>query len=318
MTPALEVIKRAENWKIAVLVEEPWDQILLEHPFVDRLLTIPRRHNQWLFRCRAVAWIRALAPNTVVDLHGGTTSALITYFSSASRRVGYGDGRNTRFYNVHVPDSRTVWNRKQVHTVEHQMTPLKFLGFPVEPFPPLRISIDDKVKEAARQLLLAHGIQNGFVMIHPGAAFDTKRWETQKFVSLARRLSGLGWDVVFACGPGEEPLLREIHTSVPGVVKFLGALPLRLFCGVVSHCLLYIGNDTGSTHIASALGRKVVAIFGSSNSTAWRPWEVEHRLLQSDLPCIPCPGYYCLHFQEPKCIRSIEVDTVFQAAVSLL
>ncbi|MCK5734540.1 MAG: glycosyltransferase family 9 protein, partial [Candidatus Latescibacteria bacterium] len=80
---------------------------------------------------------------------------------------------------------------------------------------------------------------------------------------------------------------------------------------------LYVGNDTGSTHIVAALGKKIVVIFGSSDFKAWYPWNVEHQLIRSDLPCMPCPGYFCLHFDEPRCIRSIPVDPVFEAVQSL-
>jgi heptosyltransferase-3 len=95
-------------------------------------------------------------------------------------------------------------------------------------------------------------------------------------------------------------------------------LPLREFAALVSKCRLYVGNDTGATHMAAALGRRIVVIFGSSDFRVWSPWRVEHRLVRSDLPCVPCPGYRCLHYPDPRCIRAIETGPVLEAIRELL
>ena len=56
-------------------------------------------------------------------------------------------------------------------------------------------------------------------------------------------------------------------------MRFLDPLSIRKFSALASLCLLYIGNDTGTTHIAAALGKRIAVIFGSSDSKAWHPWE---------------------------------------------
>ena len=154
--------------------------------------------------------------------------------------------------------------------------------------------------------------------MHPGAAFLTKQWEAKNFASLARRLTRAGSQVVVTAGPGQEPLLEEVERECPSSVWVVKPLPIQEFVALVSLCSLYIGNDAGGTHVAAALGKKIVVIWGSSDFKVWYPWKVPHRLLRSDLPCIPCPGYYCLYYDEPRCIRSIEVEPVWQAVQALL
>jgi ADP-heptose:LPS heptosyltransferase len=156
-----------------------------------------------------------------------------------------------------------------------------------------------------------------FILLHPAAAFDTKQWEIEKFCELARLLSQKGNRIVGTAGPGEHQYLELLQSEVPEILT-LGPLALEEFTALAARCCLYIGNDTGTTHIAAALNRPVLVIFGSSNSRVWYPWGTQFELIRSDLPCIPCPGYRCLHFDEPRCIRSISVPEVFEAARRLL
>lgn len=318
MTPTLAVVKRVENWRVGVVIEKPYDQILQKNPHVDTVFAIENHGNRWVSRFRTLREIRAFRPTLAIDLHGGTTGALMTRLSGAPRRAGYLRSRHSYLYNVRIPESSEIWGREHVHTVEHQLSILKHLGFPVEPIPPPEVPIPSQDLEWIRDLLLRKGVGEGFILIHPAAAFDTKQWDAEKFASLATRLTEAGREVVVTAGPGEESVLKQIQQRCGSSVQFVDPLSLGRFSALTSLCSLYVGNDTGTTHIVAALGKKIVVIFGSSDFKVWYPWNAEYQLIRSDLPCIPCPGYFCLHFDEPRCIRSIAVEPVFDAVQSLL
>ncbi|MCZ6877652.1 MAG: glycosyltransferase family 9 protein [Acidobacteria bacterium] len=318
MTPMLTVMKRVLGWQVGVVIETPYEQILRDNPNIDCIFVIENHRNRWMARLRTIRKIRAFRPTLAVDLHGGTTSALITALSGAQKSVGYLHSRHSYLYNVKVPDSREVWGREQVHTVEHQLSILKHLGFPVEPIPPPEIPVDAEGLESIKDLLAGQGVSGEFILIHPAAAFDTKQWDAQKFASLATRLIESGQEVVITAGPGEGQVLEEIREHCSSRVRFIEPLPLRKFSALTSLCSLYVGNDTGSTHMVAAQGKKIVVIFGSSDFKVWYPWNTEHQLIKSDLPCMPCPGYFCLHYDEPRCIRSIPVEPVLEAVQSML
>lgn len=318
MTPVLTVLKRNPGTRVAVLLEAPFHEVLANNPQVDRIITVPRGRSKLMTRSLAIRAARSFSPDMAVDLHGGTTSALITALSGAAVRIGYSSSRSRRFYNRSVPDSRRIWGKVSIHTVEHQLAPFKHLGFQVEPIPPLQVPVEISALDQVRTLLSRSALEEGFILIHPGAAFDTKQWEPGRFAEISRLLEREGHPIVFTAGPGEEPLLADLGKAAPASVHFLGPLPLDQFIALASLCRLYLGNDTGTTHIATALGKPVVVIFGSSDSPVWSPWGTRHRLIRTDLPCIPCPGYYCLHYQEPMCIRSITVPRVLEAVRSLL
>jgi len=318
MTPVLDAARRLIGTTIAVVVETPFDEVLRGNPAVDRIVAVPGRRGKLTARLRVIQEIRAFRPDAVIDLHGGTTSALMTLLSGSPHRIGYATSRNARFYNIRVPDTRTVWGKKSLHTVEHQLALLKYVGCPVDPVPALRVGVNPETVSRLEALLKSAGVRFPFVLIHPAAAFATKQWPAVRFAELIRRISARQSGVVVTAGPGEEGLLEQIRSMVPGSGMILPPMPISEFSALASLCNLYVGNDTGATHIAAALRKPIVAVFGSSDSAVWHPWGVRYELIRSDLPCIPCPGYRCLEFSEPRCIQSIDVDRVFAAVSRLL
>lgn len=315
MTPALEALRR-DGHQVGVVLERPFDGILRAHPAVERLFVLSGRKS-WLSRLRAVGEIRSFRPELAIDLHGGPTSALMTRLSGAEQRVGFAASRHRRFYNRLVPNPRELWGKPRLHTVEHQLAPLLHLGFPVAAEPRLSLPVDASALEAMRDLLAAQGVEEGFILIHPAAAFDTKRWPVERFGALARLLLDKGLPAIATAGPGEETLLEEFRRLTDGRLRVIPPVPLGSFAALASLCGLYVGNDTGATHVAAAVGRPIVVIFGSSDANAWHPWGVPYELLRSDRECVPCPGYYCLHYPAPLCVRDIPVERVTEAVTRM-
>ncbi len=317
MTPALQVASSGGLNQVAAVVEEPFDQVLRGNPWVNRII-VPGRRGDLRSRLKCIMEIRAFKPDLVFDMHGGTTSAFMTLLSGADFRVGFEASRNSRNYNIRVPDSRIIWQKNQIHTVEHQLSPLIHTGFKFEEIPPLHVNVDERIRENTRLRLDAQGIKDSYVLIHPAAAFATKQWSIGDFASVADALEKAGVRCVATAGPGEEGLLEELASKLQHRLLIFPPGDLGEFTALASLCTLYLGNDTGPTHIAAALRKKIVVIFGSSNHEVWHPWGTEYKLLRSDLGCVPCPGYKCLHYPEPECIRSISSRQVLEAVHGLL
>ena len=157
MTPVLEAARRLAGATIGVVVETPFDQILRGNPAVDQIIVVPGRRAELAARLRVIDKIRAFRPDVVVDLHGGTTSALMTFLSGSPRRIGYATSRNARLYNIRVPDTRVVWGKESLHTVEHQLALLKYIGCPVDPVPPLRVPVQPEAVSRLAALLQREG-----------------------------------------------------------------------------------------------------------------------------------------------------------------
>ena len=317
MTPALEAASTGGANQVAAVVEAPFDQVLRGNPAVDRIIVPGRRGDFWS-RIKCVSEIRSFSPDLVFDLHGGTTSSIMALLSGAQSRVGFAASRNSGKYNVKVPDSRSLWQKEKIHTVEHQLSPLLHMGFSINEIPSLRISVDESLRDKMRSRLARLGINNDFVLIHPAAAFATKQWSVEGFASVAAELGKSGIACAATAGPGQEKLLEDLASAAGEGLAVFPPGNLAEFTALASLCSLYLGNDTGPTHIAAALKKKIVVIFGSSNHEVWYPWGTDYRLLRSELECVPCPGYKCLHYPEPACIQSISVSQVMDAVQEML
>lgn len=313
-TPLFQVFRDA-GYETAVVVEKPFEAVVEKLPTLDHVIAL--QSGSFLEKWRVLRRLRRFAFDWALDLHGGTTAAFLTVLSGARVTLGYESARWSRLYSQVLPPPSRVWGRDHLHTVEHQLTFCKYLGLPVQPIPPLRVALRESEVEAVRDWLKREGLGEGFTLLHPAAAFATKQWAVERFAGVADWLLERGRAVVATAGPGQEPLLHRLRERVRGPLRIFAPGPLHRFTALVALCGLYIGNDTGTTHIAAALERPVVVIFGSSNPRAWRPWGTRYRLVGSNRECVPCPGYRCLLYPEPRCIGDVGVSEVIAAVESL-
>ena len=156
-----------------------------------------------------------------------------------------------------------------------------------------------------------------YVVIHPGALQVTKRWDTGRYAEVARTLQNEGFTIALTGGPGEESLVAEVARHVAGTTILLG-LTIPELGELIRGARLYIGNDSGPMHLATAVGTPTVVPWGSSDSEAWRPWGAKSRVIQNPFECNPCPGYRCLVADTPLCIESVSVEQVTAAVRELL
>ncbi|RKY01274.1 hypothetical protein DRP77_09930 [Candidatus Poribacteria bacterium] len=182
--------------------------------------------------------------------------------------------------------------RSRRHAVERYLDVLRERGIDVRGAEPRDVLRDEEIK-SARTLLRERGVdpEGMIVGIHPGGGWPYKLWGAEGFARLAEMFAAeLGARVLLFCGPGEEELAERVESlSSAGVIRFEG-LPLRTVAALISLCSLYVGNDTGTTHLAAAVGTPTVAIFGPTDHIRSGPYG-EHTALvlpRLRLKCMPC------------------------------
>jgi heptosyltransferase III len=315
LTPAIAAL---HSWRpdlrISVLVEPAWGVVLEGNPAISEIL-ISRG-----FAATALDLRRRKFP-VVFNQHGGPTSAFLTATSGAAARVCWKGKQFDFLYNVLAPDAVEFYGTLQVHTVEQRMTQFYWTGLPRGPIPRAEVFPSADARQKIGEVLRGKGIAAGepYAVIQPGGRYFTKRWAVEHFAELGKWLmESRRIRPVVILGPGERGIASVVRERFgPGAVV-LESLDLRFLIALISGARIFIGNDAGPAHLASAAGTPAVIIFGSSSSVHWRPWKVEHRVVQNDFPCNPCKGDRCYAFDEPRCILSVTFEQVRDACEALL
>lgn len=310
LTPALSAVHAwRPDLRLSVLVEAFCAPVLEGNPAVAEILVMGG------FLSTTTKLRRRHFP-VVYNQHAGPTSALLTAAIGARKRVCWTRRQFSFVYNLLVTDPGD-----KIHTVDHRMEQFYATGLPRGPIPPARVYPQPDARAAVAKKLAEAGIAPGtaYALIHPGGKYFTKRWTVDNFVALARWLDKIqGIVPVFNTGGNETAIVNQLQNECGGEFALIDSLDLQQLIALVAGARIFIGNDSGPTHLATATGRPVVAIFGSSSSVHWRPWRVAHRVVQNDFPCNPCPGDRCYAFAEPRCILSVTLEQVQQACEALL
>lgn len=319
----IPLIEALASWRphlrIDVLVEAPYAPVFQHHPAVRETLVLrPTRnyHGSGVSRARMMFEVLRRRYDAVLNLHGGSTSLAFTLGSAARLRIGQETFRWRRAYNVLIPPSAAVWGRTELHTVEHQLSLLRWLGVHVAPSRG-RLFVTGGAQQNVRRRLDEACIAGKYILIHPAATLRTKQWEARKFAQVADRLSREA-PVILTSAPHESQILLEVGRYAREKHCYWSDLPLQELFSLIAGASLFVGNDSGPTHAAAALDRRIVVVWGSSNPRTWHPWQARYERIGSDLPCIPCPGYTCAVYGEPRCILEVEVERVLDACLRML
>jgi len=325
-TPLYAALK---NWRpdlrLTVLAETPNDEVLRNNPDIDGVIAIRKSEKSALgifaARYSALRQVRAEAFDCCINLHGGVTSAWMTALSGADHRVGVNTFRNGFVYNIIVDVPQWKPPARKPHTVEYQIGWLQYLGLPPAPIPPLRVVPDPSRRAAALTKLHAAGLAGGmdYAVIQPASRFHTKEWPADGFSAIADDISVKhGLQVVLLAGPGEEEKTRLVASQCRSSPVVVHDVSVSEMAWVIQGARLFVGNDSGPTHIAAALKVPLVVLFGSSDSQVWYPWQAPHQVVQNDFACNPCHGRRCLVYGEPRCILSIKPEQVKAAVAAQL
>jgi ADP-heptose:LPS heptosyltransferase len=155
------------------------------------------------------------------------------------------------------------------HAADHFMKPLETLAIYPEGVPCPRLDLRDETVACGRDVLRRFG--RDVVVLHPGSGGKAKRWPIGRFMALAEAVrKDCRAEVVFAAGEADDDLVNALRAAGEGA-RLLTGLSLVTLAGVLKGACSYVGNDSGITHMAAALGVPVVALFGATDPEMWGP-----------------------------------------------
>jgi len=312
-TPSLFALKRfLPHAQVDILVEDWVAPLLTNHPFVDNVIVLER--GGLVARTRVARELRGERYDVVYNLHGGTTATFLTRATGARHRVGYKTYQYAQLHTELAPSPLLLWGHQKTHSVEQQLALLGWTGVPVTDKPRTQLGVSPVAVEAVNERLAAIGLaEQKIALIHPAAAFETKRWATENFARVAEFVADRGLAPVAIAAPHESQILEDLLGEA-SVKMFSLDLSLPEVTALAARSQLFVGNDSGIAHIAAAVGTPSVVIFGSSNVANWRPWNrAAAEVVFEEMPCQPCHGYFCEKFPQPECILRVPAPRVLGA-----
>jgi heptosyltransferase II len=257
---------------------------------------------------------------------------IINFLISARKRAGVRylrlDRQNFgRLNNVRITEDDTLHNvQENINLVS------KLLDKNFTEEPPLQFHLKHEDIEYAEDYLLKSGIENNQLVIgfHPGCAtlknHIKRRWEPEKFASLAKKLINLHKSRILIFGGPEEEELKSVIASMinDSAVNIVSTKNLAQTAAVMKRCNVFVSNDSSLMHVAAALQLKTVAVIGPTNPAYIHPWKTEYRIASLYLDCAPCFKYSprpLICFRDDikfKCITELDVDIVYNKAKEFL
>jgi heptosyltransferase-2 len=317
-TPAVRAIRKNFPAAKISLLAKPWVAPVYEaSPHIDEMILCGSSPGL-KERVRTIREIRNRKFDAAILMQNAFEAALLSASARIPIRAGYDtDGR--RWLLTHPV--RCGFRTRRMHQVYYYLNLLESLGLQTHGTA-LEIFVSETDRLRGRTILEESGITSRdlLVGINPSAAYGgAKRWFPERFAMLADRIhETFGARTLVFGGPSDRALGDHmIRTMRSPAVNLAGHTRLGEAMALIERCRLFITNDSGLMHIAAALHRPVVAIFGSTSPRTTGPLSPLARILRIPVSCSPCDRREC-PIQPAKCMDGIRVEAVFEQASRLL
>lgn len=149
--------------------------------------------------------------------------------------------------------------------------------------------------------------------VHLGAGTFAKRWPDTHWRVLIGRFLTEGWRVVMVGGADDAKIARGVPAH-PWLRDWTGAMTVTQTAALLERADLFIGSDSGPSHLAASAGTPSVVLFsGTNRASQWRPWSRRSLILKQPVPCRPCHHKVCPLADHP-CMTGLEPERVYRSA----
>lgn len=310
--PLLSRLHAGPDVRVDVLAP-PWTMPLLQRmPEVAEVIENPFRHGELkvFARRRLGLALRSRRYDSAIVLPNSLKSALPAFFASIPVRTGYrGEMRLGLLNDVRVLDEARLPTLAERFAALAQPAGAA-LARPI-PQPRLRVDTANRARLVER---LGLSTERAVVAFCPGAEYGpAKRWPEGHYAALADRLAAAGASVWLFGSPKDAPVGEAIARAAAARVENLcGKTSLADAIDLMSIAALVVSNDSGLMHVAAALDRQLVALYGSSSPVYTPPTTPDASIVTLGLQCSPCFKREC-PLGHLRCLRDLTPDMVLQA-----
>ncbi|QEY24412.1 lipopolysaccharide heptosyltransferase II [Neisseria animalis] len=294
----------APKWSMAVFERMPEVNRIIENPFGHGALQLKKR---WQIGRE----LGKQGYDQVIVLPGSLKSAIIAFATGIRQRTGYvGESRYILLNDIRKLDKAALPLMVDRYTALAYPSQSAFNGVSDNPL----FTINPDEQSAA---LAKHGLDTAKPVIAfcPGAEYGpAKRWPARHFAELALRYIRQGRQVWLFGSQKDFAIAEEINRFADGLCTNLcGKTTLSEAIDLLACAETVVCNDSGLMHLAAALDRKVIAVYGSSSPDHTPPLSPKAKIISLNLECSPCFKREC-PLGHTDCLNKLMPDTVYQAA----
>ncbi|MGQ9920442.1 MAG: glycosyltransferase family 9 protein [Desulfobacca sp.] len=307
-TPAIQgLVERFPTWQVDILVQPGLLPLIAVTPGLHQGWACPKGSLRlW----RLARELRAQQYDLVIILHGNDPEAtLLAVLTGAPYIIGSAHSALSFVYAAAVPRQGL-----SEHAIERRLNLVRPLGVEVAA-KQMAISLPNAVRQRAAALLREHfGSQPPLLLaLHPGGSDAYKRWPAARFAELARWLTAVYGARLLIIGSADERLLGEqiaAQAEAPALVTG-GRFDLLTVAGLLSHCQLLVGNDSGPLHLGLALQVPSIGLLGADAPERVGPYQAPWG--QAIYQAAACPRNPCLTKRCPRslCLEAIQTAEVY-------
>ena len=310
--PAVQKLKTLfPQCHLAILVRNSLVDLWKTFPYVDEVVSFEEKRGLGVLLedIRLGFLLKKKRFNLAVIFPRSFRSAFQIYLARIPLRLGYQDEGRSFFLTHGISRTDEIFHIHRVHYYQKLIEPFG----KDDAWPAPRIFLTEEDRRWAEEKLKDLGVMDGRPLIgmNPGATYGlAKCWYPNRFGDLGKRLARKWNASILLFGKREErSIASEILQSLgEGGVDLTGKTHLLQLAALLERCHLLITNDTGTMHMASAVGTPVVAIFGPTDPVTTGPWGDSHVVVRKNVPCGPCLKRICP--TDHQCMERITVEEI--------
>jgi lipopolysaccharide heptosyltransferase II len=334
-TPALRLLRKAEpGAQIDILVMlKGAGEIYYTNPDINKVVHFDFIKQGFFKSIKFLLSIRKKYDVTLSVYPSNRREYNVVHFLIGAKKRLAIDYLRMNFMNFGWLNTLTIKENDSLHNVRENIRLIEnLLNKNFDENPPLQLYLKEEDISYANNFLIENNVGEKEIIIgfHPGCAtlknHIKRRWEPEKFAELAKMLIQKHSAKIFLFGgPDEDNLKENIYKQINSDDVFIIKTPdLLKSAAIMKRCNVFVTNDSSLMHVSSALGLRVVAIIGPTNTNYIRPWKTEHKIVSLNLECAPC-FYYS---QKPltctridikfKCVNKMDVEMVYYPTMEYL
>lgn len=320
--PAIRAIRAHFHDSDIAVLARPWvADLYVRETSIDRVIAYEASPGFRDLRSKwaAASRLRAEKFDVAVLLQNAFEAAALARLARIPRIVGYNrDGRGWLLTDPIAPPKRGEIPR---HERFYYLEMLRRAGI-LDNLPQeqaIRLEGAPDACQAGTRRFAELGIMRPVIGVSPGAAYgNAKRWLPERFAETAERVARANSaSVVLFGSPGERTLCESVRTGIKlPAYNLAGETTLREFIEMAAACLLFLTNDSGAMHIASALGIPTVAVFGATDDIGTGPTGPNSRTVREPVECSPCLLRECPI--DHRCMTRVSASRVTEVSLDLL